>query len=102
VVELGTHEELLKLQGRYTYLYTAQFARNHWRSGGKLAPAQPLNRWSYEMRSELNVLLGALQLLADDLVEDDLEASELVQAAYRATLNLLPVMASVEEHCGQS
>ena len=94
VVELGTHDELLQQQGRYTYLYTVQFAQE---TGSCPAPAAISSAESYELRTGLNVVLGSLQLLADGLIEDGPEAKELVQEAYRAALNLLPTLETVEK-----
>ncbi|MFQ4137762.1 ABC transporter ATP-binding protein, partial [Nodosilinea sp. PGN35] len=94
VVELGTHDELLQKQGRYTYLYTVQFAQE---TGS--CPTSPAitGTDSYDLRSGLNVVLGSLQLIADGLVEDGPETEELVQEAYRAALNLLPTLEAVEK-----
>ncbi|MBE9140979.1 ABC transporter ATP-binding protein [Nodosilinea sp. LEGE 07088] len=92
VVELGTHDELLQQQGRYTDLYTIQFARETGAS-----PTRLTEQTSYDLRSGLNVVLGSLQLLADGLVEDGPETVEVVQEAYRAALNLLPSLDLVEK-----
>ncbi|MBW4484147.1 MAG: ABC transporter ATP-binding protein/permease [Tildeniella torsiva UHER 1998/13D] len=94
VVELGTHEELLQKQGRYTYLYTVQFTQE---TGSCPIPPAITGTASYDLRSGLNVVLGSLQILADGLVEDDSEAEELIQEAYRAALNLLPTLETVEK-----
>ncbi|MEA5448168.1 ABC transporter ATP-binding protein [Leptolyngbya sp. CCNP1308] len=94
VVELGTHEELLQQQGRYTYLYTVQFAQE---TGSCPTPPAITGTDSYDLRSGLNVVLGSLQLLADGLIEDGPETEELVQEAYRAALNLLPTLEAVEK-----
>jgi subfamily B ATP-binding cassette protein MsbA len=99
VVELGTHEELLTLKGRYTYLHTVQFARDHLQSSPTIEGES--HPWSYDMRSELNVLLGSLQLLTDGLVEDEVETSELAHSAYRAAINLLSVLQDVEKNCAK-
>ncbi len=94
VVELGTHKQLLKQQGRYTYLYTVQFAQE---TGSCPIPPAITNAASYDLRTGLNIVLGSLQLLADGLIEDGPEAAELVQEAYRAALNLLPTLEAVEK-----
>jgi subfamily B ATP-binding cassette protein MsbA len=91
VVELGTHGELLQQQGRYSYLYTVQFAQE---TGSCPTPATGVS--SYDLRSGLNVVLGSLHLLADGLVEDGPESAELVQEAYRAALNLLPTLEALD------
>jgi subfamily B ATP-binding cassette protein MsbA len=96
VIEMGTHQELLQHHGRYTYLYTVQFARENLQETTTQAQATLLTNLSYDMRTRLNVLLGSLQLLADGLVDDELEAAELVQEAYRAAINLLPAIESIE------
>ncbi|MBW4463001.1 MAG: ABC transporter ATP-binding protein/permease [Nodosilinea sp. WJT8-NPBG4] len=99
VVELGTHEELLQKHGRYTYLYTVQFAQE---TGSCPIPPAITNAASYDLRTGLNIVLGSLQLLADGLVEDGPEAEELVQEAYRAALNLLPTLETVEKRSASS
>jgi subfamily B ATP-binding cassette protein MsbA len=93
VVELGTHDELLQQQGRYTYLYTVQFARE---ISSDPMPSALREAASYDLRTGLNVVLGSLQLLADGLIEDGPESAELVQEAYRTALNLLPVLETLE------
>ncbi|PSR18108.1 ABC transporter ATP-binding protein [filamentous cyanobacterium CCP3] len=93
VVELGTHDELLQQQGRYTDLYTMQFAQET-----DFCPVPPTltSAESYDLRTGLNVVLGSLQLLADGLVEDGPESDQLIQEAYRAALNLLPTLETIE------
>jgi subfamily B ATP-binding cassette protein MsbA len=90
VVELGTHDQLLQQQGRYTYLYTTQFAQV---TGADSAIPRES---SYDLRSGLNVVLGLLQILADGLAQDGPESAELIQEAYRAALNLLPTLETIE------
>ncbi|MEO1069439.1 MAG: ABC transporter ATP-binding protein, partial [Cyanobacteria bacterium J06638_6] len=93
VVELGTHDELLQQQGRYTYLYTVQFTQE---ITADPVPSALSQAASYDLRTGLNVVLGSLQLLADGLIEDGPESAELVQEAYRAALNLLPTLETLE------
>ncbi|PSN79849.1 ABC transporter ATP-binding protein, partial [filamentous cyanobacterium CCP4] len=94
VVELGTHDELLQQQGRYTDLYTLQFAQET--GSCSVLPALTSTE-SYDLRTGLNVVLGSLQLLADGLVENGPESDQLIQEAYRAALNLLPTLETVEK-----
>jgi subfamily B ATP-binding cassette protein MsbA len=93
VVELGTHDELLLRQGPYASLYTVQFAQE---TGTCPTPAPITQGTSHELRNGLNVVLGSLQILADGLAEDGPETTELVQEAYRAALNLLPTLETLE------
>ncbi|MDY6785799.1 MAG: ATP-binding cassette domain-containing protein [Cyanobacteriota bacterium] len=52
---------------------------------------------SYEIRTRLNVMLGSLQLLADDLVDTPEENQELTQEAYDCALQILKTIQSFEE-----
>lgn len=106
VVELGTHEELLQQQGRYAYLYTVQFAQG---IGSSSVPSDIPSEMPSEMssalteaasddlRAGLNVVLGSLHILADGLTEDGPESAKVVQEAYRAALNLLPHLETLEK-----
>ncbi|MGF1570232.1 MAG: ABC transporter ATP-binding protein [Nodosilinea sp.] len=96
VVELGTHTELLQRGGRYAHLHQVQFARDIAHPPDPAPQPVLAQTTSYAMRAGLNVLLGSLQLLADDLVDDELESAELVQEAYRAALNLVSTVESME------
>ena len=57
---------------------------------GKGLGGSALERLSYEIRTHLNVLVGVLTLLSDDLVERS-ERQELLQEAYGAAMQILTV-----------
>ncbi|TAF08351.1 MAG: ABC transporter ATP-binding protein [Nostocales cyanobacterium] len=86
VVEVGTHEELLQKGGYYSHLYSMQFANNADTTGNR---NQSLLRISYEIRTQLNSLIGLLQLLLDNLVDDAQERQELLEQSYKAAWRIL-------------
>ncbi|MBD2015548.1 ABC transporter ATP-binding protein [Microcoleus sp. FACHB-53] len=102
VVELGTHEELLKKGGYYTRLYLMQFDR----SANEVIHAsanEAFIRASYEIRNRLNPMIGFLQLVVDDLVESSGERDELTEEAYKSAIRLLKNLELLEEnsHLGE-
>jgi ABC-type multidrug transport system ATPase subunit len=86
VVEVGTHEELLQKGGYYSHLYSMQFANNADTAGNR---NQSLLRISYEIRTQLNSLIGLLQLLIDNLVDDVQERQELLEQSYKSAWRIL-------------
>jgi subfamily B ATP-binding cassette protein MsbA len=97
VVEVGTHQQLVRLDGYYSRLYSLQFSDKYNTS----KHFQPLNkamlrayhelrtRFSYEIRTNLNSMLGSLRLVTDNLVEDPEEQQELIEESYNSALRLL-------------
>jgi subfamily B ATP-binding cassette protein MsbA len=96
VVEIGTHEELLKKGGYYTRLYSMQFDRN---AENILSTTfnDALVQTSYKLRTQLNPLIGFLQLIVDDLIENSGERHELIEEAYRSAVRLLRNLELLEE-----
>lgn len=91
VIEIGNHEELLANNGQYARLHALQFGD----SDNQAAASNPdeererLAYLSYETRGSLNLLLGSLRLIADDLLDDPAERQELIDQSYRSALQLL-------------
>jgi subfamily B ATP-binding cassette protein MsbA len=90
LVELGTHDELLAKGGQYAKLYTMQFADEAERD-------KAIIRSSYDVRSRLNPMIGFLQLLSDDLIEDPDERSELINESYRSATHILESLEFIED-----
>ncbi|MBK1987207.1 ATP-binding cassette domain-containing protein [Sphaerospermopsis aphanizomenoides BCCUSP55] len=86
VVEVGTHEELLQKSGYYSHLYSMQFAKNSETPGKR---NQSLLRISYEIRTQLNSMIGLIQLLLDNLVDDNQERKELLEQSYKSAWRIL-------------
>lgn len=96
VVEVGTHEELLNKGGYYTRLYEVQFADQH--QGMLNRNEQLWSRFSYEVRTRLNPVIGFLQLLSDDLVDSPKEQIELTEEAYNSALRLVESLDLLEKN----
>lgn len=94
VVEVGTHNELLQKGGYYSRLYSMQFANN---SEDSSRNNQTLLRISYEIRTQLNSMIGVLQLLKDDLVDTLEEKQELIQECYKSAWRLLTIIDILED-----
>ncbi|MCA1993352.1 MAG: ATP-binding cassette domain-containing protein, partial [Coleofasciculus sp. S288] len=97
VVEIGTHDELLKKGGHYTRLYSMQFDRNPDDVAVDTAVNEALIRTSYEVRTRLNPMIGFLRLVVDDLIESPQERQELTEEAYNSAIRLLKTLEFFEE-----
>jgi subfamily B ATP-binding cassette protein MsbA len=94
VVEVGTHSQLLAADRHYAMLYNMQFAG----AAQQLVTAnETFNRTSYEIRSRLNITLGSLRLLVDDLVDSNEERNELLQESYKSAIRMLSTMELFED-----
>jgi ATP-binding cassette, subfamily B, bacterial MsbA len=107
VVEQGTHEELLARNGYYSRLYTMQFSdkpqisipQNEALIRASLRANYELrHRFSYQLRSRLNTMLGSLRLVNDGLIDSPDEQNELIQESLDAALEILADLESFEGH----
>lgn len=111
IVEEGTHKELLALDGQYAQLYEMQFGTK--KSQNVILPTNEAllrasirashelrSRLSYRVRSQLNAMLGSLQLVADDLADTDEEKQELLEESYTSALGLLNTLSFFDEQQG--
>jgi subfamily B ATP-binding cassette protein MsbA len=96
VVEIGTHEELIKQGGYYSRLYSMQFERST-EDVIDRAVNKALVQASYEVRTHLNPLMGFLRLVVDDLVDNTGEGRELTEEAYQSAVRLLRNLERLEE-----
>jgi ATP-binding cassette, subfamily B, bacterial MsbA len=109
VVEVGTHEELLKKGAYYSRLYSMQFSDRPNKNliQTKIIKAMRLNskkfaeypeavkhnqsllRISHEIRTQMNSMIGLLRLLIDDLVDNSQERQELIEVSYKSAWRIL-------------
>ncbi len=94
VIEVGTHGELLAKGGHYARLYQMQFAAE---SRQLVTANETFNRTSYEIRSRLNVTIGALQLLVEDWLDSPEEVQDLIQECYKTSIRMLSTMELFED-----
>lgn len=91
VVEVGSHEELLRLGGYYTQIYAMQFDQDA-TAVIKTAVNDALEKISYEIRSRLTPMIGFLRLVVDDLVDSPAEKDELIEESYDSALRILKTL----------
>jgi subfamily B ATP-binding cassette protein MsbA len=108
VIEIGSHDELLEQESEYCKLWQMQFGPSDSQRTNVTDASKPnadrlehsdkslLVRHSYQMRTDLNSVLGTLKLLADGIEDDPLEQQELAEDAYRSAMNLLRLIEVVE------
>lgn len=98
VMELGTHQELLHRGGLYSQLHAMQFSDTPDKNNGIVQDQkQVLAQASYEFRSHLNSMLGALGLLTDCGTSSCEEQTELAQEAYRSATELFKTVKQLED-----
>lgn len=94
VVEVGTHEELLKNGSYYSRLYSMQFSD---RPEDTHKSNLSFIRISYELRTRLNSMIGFLSLLVDHTVDDSPDQKELMEEAYSSILRVLNTIDVLED-----
>ncbi|ESA32825.1 abc transporter atp-binding protein [Leptolyngbya sp. Heron Island J] len=103
VVEVGTHTELLEKRGAYAKLHAMQLTkslRDNSNGSGLVSNILPVYRKaigksSYELRSQLNSMIGLLALIQDE-VDDPYEQTELMSYAQSIAIDLLSVVENLE------
>lgn len=94
VIEVGTHDELLKLGGKYSELWSLQSEQSA--KGNDIERDRFLAYASHTSRTYLNSMLGALRLLADGMADSPEEQTELAEEAYHAAANILKLVQTME------
>ena len=103
VVEVGNHQNLLEKRGAYAKLHAMQLTKTlHENNNGSSLVSDVLpvyrnaiGKSSYELRSQLNSMIGLLALIQDD-VDDPYEQAELMLHAQTIAVDLLGVVENLE------
>jgi ABC-type multidrug transport system fused ATPase/permease subunit len=96
VIELGTHESLLKHGGTYSKLCRLQFDTGQTENGEEADNQRLLTELSYNCRAHLNSMMGLLSILNEGLVETEEERAELTEKIFTSTQNLIIDLEKVE------
>lgn len=86
VIEVGSHQQLLKTSGKYSQLYQTQFADLEKEKRSITADL------SHQARNRLNSLLGSLRLLADGLVDSSEDKQQLIEESYQSAVKLFSII----------
>ncbi|VEP11643.1 Xenobiotic-transporting ATPase [Hyella patelloides LEGE 07179] len=94
VIEAGTHRELLTKGGAYCRLYNMQFDKNdqYWQN-------HDVNALSHQMRTNLNSLIGHLQLAKEGIIGDTEEKYRILKESYSSAKDMIEALEQYEaEH----
>jgi ATP-binding cassette, subfamily B, bacterial MsbA len=94
VVEVGTHEQLLRHGGYYSRLYSMQFSD---RPQVSTQSSQTLIRICDELRTRVNSMIGFLNLLLDGMVANYEEQQELIAESYKYTYKTMTTLDILED-----
>lgn len=97
VIEVGTHEQLLRKKGDYSKLYSTQSKTSETLSAlANTDWEKSITRASYDTRTSLNSVLGSLSLVTGKLFDDEEEKNLLIQNAFQESLRLLEKLETLE------
>jgi subfamily B ATP-binding cassette protein MsbA len=99
VIELGTHEELLKKGGTYSKLCSLQFADTSEPAQQESQKAHQIEmaQLSYELRTNLNSMMGLLAILDDDAAESQAENREITEYLQSSLQDLMTRLERLEK-----
>ena len=90
VIETGTHAELLNKSGAYSHLYNMQFGDGHQQS------QKNINALSHQIRTNLNSLIGHLQLAKEGIVGDTDEKHRIIKESYCSAKDIVKALEEYE------
>ena len=91
VLETGTHTELLAKKGAYSHLYNMQFDKRD-----RKPSSQDINNLSHQMRTNLNSLIGYLQLEKQGIVGDSVEKKRILEESYVSAKQMISALENYE------
>ncbi|WP_414527259.1 ABC transporter ATP-binding protein [Nodularia chucula] len=94
VVEVGTHQQLLRKGGYYSHLYAMQFSD---RTETSTPSNQNFTRISEELRTRVNAMIGFLNLLIDGMVANYEEQQDLLNKSYKFTSKTMTTIDILED-----
>ena len=95
VIETGTHAELLNKGGAYRHLYNMQF-------GDGQQSQKNINTLSHQIRTNLNSLMGHLQLAEEGIIGDTAEKHRIIKESYCSAKDIVKALEDYEAIYQQS
>ena len=90
VIETGTHTELLNKGDAYSHLYNMQFGDGHQQS------QKNINTLSHQIRTNLNSLIGHLQLAKEGIIGDTDEKHRIIKESYCSAKDIVKALEEYE------
>lgn len=95
VVELGTHLELLEKKGVYQQLCAVQFSESAGTDAAALPMLQLSKQQSHQLRTDMNAVLGSLDILSAGFFDNQEEKIQIQDEAHHSAIRIAKLFESL-------